>query len=365
MKFTRVAQHLYRLDPHQTYYAVFKRNGQKLRHSLHTTDRKLAISRLRDITTKLDRWRHDQQHLTFGDVAERWQTTVLAARDNKPATIEDRQYHLKALYHVWIGLKTTPVSRITVADVERWKAARAKRVSPQRFNNELGTLKQILAYALREHVTLTNPADSIERVRIVRREPAIPTRQQFATIVAHLRSQNNADAANNIELLAYSGMRRDEAAALRWSDIDTTRNTFAVTGGITGTKNRESRTVPLFPALRALLDRIPRQASTTRVLHYHQCRNSLTAACAILNLPHFTHHHFRHFFASNAIEQGIDFATIAAWLGHKDRGVLVARTYGHLRQDHSQRMAEKLTFSATQVGNFGMQQAFSPISTTT
>ena len=58
------------------------------------------------------------------------------------------------------------------------------------------------------------------------------------------------------------------------------------------------------------------------------------------------HHTFRHFFASNAIEQGIDFKVIAEWLGHADGGVLVARTYGHLRAEHSAAMAKRMTFDA-------------------
>lgn len=52
----------------------------------------------------------------------------------------------------------------------------------------------------------------------------------------------------------------------------------------------------------------------------------------------------RHVFCSNAIEAGVDFKTIAAWLGHKDGGLLVARTYGHLRDEHSTLMAQRMTF---------------------
>ena len=54
----------------------------------------------------------------------------------------------------------------------------------------------------------------------------------------------------------------------------------------------------------------------------------------------------RHFFCSNAIEAGIDFKVIAGWLGHKDGGYLVAKTYGHLRDAHSFEMAKRMTFSA-------------------
>ena len=43
---------------------------------------------------------------------------------------------------------------------------------------------------------------------------------------------------------------------------------------------------------------------------------------------------------------GIDFKVIAGWLGHKDSGILVAKTYGHLRDTHSYEMAKRMVFSA-------------------
>jgi len=38
--------------------------------------------------------------------------------------------------------------------------------------------------------------------------------------------------------------------------------------------------------------------------------------------------------------------TIAGWVGHKDGGLLVAKTYGHLRDTHSFEMAKRMTFAA-------------------
>jgi len=71
----------------------------------------------------------------------------------------------------------------------------------------------------------------------------------------------------------------------------------------------------------------------------------MISACRNAALPHFTHHHLRHFFCSNAIEAGVDFKAIAGWLGHKDGGLLAAKTYGHLRDEHSALMAKKMTFA--------------------
>ena len=50
----------------------------------------------------------------------------------------------------------------------------------------------------------------------------------------------------------------------------------------------------------------------------------------------------RRCFITRAIEKGVDFKTIASWQGHRDGGVLIAKTYSHLRNEHSDNMAKKL-----------------------
>src|ERR1700740_2043444 len=56
----------------------------------------------------------------------------------------------------------------------------------------------------------------------------------------------------------------------------------------------------------------------------------------------FTHHDLRHYFTTDAIQRGVDIPTIAKWLGYKDGGPLLIKTYSHLLQDHSRAMAKKL-----------------------
>jgi len=57
-----------------------------------------------------------------------------------------------------------------------------------------------------------------------------------------------------------------------------------------------------------------------------------------------THHDLRHLFATRCIESGVDIPTVSRWLGHKDGGALAMKTYGHLRNEHSQAMAQKVKF---------------------
>jgi hypothetical protein len=41
----------------------------------------------------------------------------------------------------------------------------------------------------------------------------------------------------------------------------------------------------------------------------------------------------------------VDIPTVSRWLGHKDGGALAMKTYGHLRDQHSTNMAQKVIFS--------------------
>jgi site-specific recombinase XerD len=54
----------------------------------------------------------------------------------------------------------------------------------------------------------------------------------------------------------------------------------------------------------------------------------------------------RHLFATFCIEAGIDIPSVSKWLGHSDGGALAMRVYGHLRREHSQLMASRVTFGA-------------------
>jgi hypothetical protein len=46
---------------------------------------------------------------------------------------------------------------------------------------------------------------------------------------------------------------------------------------------------------------------------------------------------------------GIDFMTIARWVGHKDGGILIGKVYGHLSNEHAQAQAARMNFGPTVV----------------
>jgi hypothetical protein len=52
---------------------------------------------------------------------------------------------------------------------------------------------------------------------------------------------------------------------------------------------------------------------------------------------------------------GIDFMTIARWVGHKDGGILIGKVYGHLSNEHAQLQAARMNFGPVALANAANQ----------
>ncbi len=346
--FQKVAECLYRRRTSGVYYALVKRAGKQYRRSLKTKDRKLAERELADFREKVGGLSHSASagKITFADIAARWLDTLRPTL--KPQSFRRREVSL-AQIKAYMGNLT--LRQLSSRVCEEWASKRGPAISASTYNNERDTIIAVLTYAKREGLILDNPALVLPRRKLPKVQIVIPTKGQFATLVRTIRSLDRRclESANLVELLAYSGMRLAEATSLRWRDVNFAGGRFVVTGGDTGTKNHEVREVPLFPAMRALLERlqVERQpAPDDLVIRIVKATKAIEQACRKAKLPIFTHHSMRHYFVSNAIEAGIDFKVIAGWVGHKDGGLLVAKTYGHLRDSHSFEMAKRMTFSA-------------------
>ncbi len=347
--FHRVGENLYRLKPSGTYYALFKRSGKQIRKSLKTDDRELAKRKLGELRKKVGRLNTDKgiRNITFTELSGRWLDIQRAKLKASSAT--RCEGCVKALTPFFAG---TTFRNIARKHCENWLTKRGQNISASSYKQERRVLIALFEYAINLGIVLDNvaaeamPTRSISSKRVV-----IPTHKQFDLLAQTMRQADarGIHGANLVELLAYSGMRLNEGINLLWQDVDFDRGCFTVTGGETGTKNHEIRTVPLFPAMRGLLERIKgdsTSASESRIIPINDAKTLMRSSSRKAKLPTFNHHDMRHYFCSNAIEAGIDFKVIAGWLGHKDGGILVAKTYGHLRDAHSFEMAKRMVFSA-------------------
>jgi integrase len=173
--------------------------------------------------------------------------------------------------------------------------------------------------------------------------------------IAHL-PKRGAELAAYLRFLQFSGTREREALAIRWADIDWDNSSVTI-GSKGQSKNRCPRHLPMNPKLRALLVELagrripdsdllfpsPRRGDDTAAAG-GSFRAALGKARMKAGLPGFGFHDLRHHFASFAVMGGADFSTLARWLGHKDGGALLAKTYAHVSESHERRLAERLNF---------------------
>ena len=340
---------LYRSIASGVFYGIFRRGQRQVKKSLKTTDKELARRRLEDVRQKVARLNTKEgRNSTFADFADRWLGTIGGRL--KPSSKLRRETAVGQIKPHFIGT----IRNITESRVKDWTAKRTASAAARTFNIERETLIQILDYAIAEGIILENPGRAIRRQKQPKAKIIIPSREQFRAMIAAMRTPVTRDASASADLtegMAYSGMRLGEITELQWCDVNFDLKSFTVTGGALGTKNHEARTVPLFPAFERLLSamrgHLPSEPQPSdKVFQIGNARKAIATACKHAGLPQYTNHTCRHFFCSNAIEAGIDFKVIAGWLGHKDGGVLVAKTYGHLRDEHSAAMAKRMTFDA-------------------
>jgi len=338
------------------YYGRIKVNGKLIRQSLETTVWTTAKLRLADFLKKNQEARGRIEAPLFKEAVERFKRELEADSSLKPQSKQYRLWCLQKIEKTWPELWELRLDEITESACKEWGAKLIKEIACHYYNNTVGTLRQVLQTGIKMHRdngggTLDNPAADLKRTKVKQKELQLPEASQFKKLVENLRKGSGGwgpRIGDLVEFLAYSGLRiQSEALWVEWQDIDWERKEIIVRGHPdTGTKNGEIRRVPLISNMERLLKKMKNgeKAPAGKVLEVNRCNEALERACGELGISRISHHDLRHLFATRCIESGVDIPTVARWLGHKDGGALAMRTYGHLRNEHSQAMAKKVKF---------------------
>ena len=150
--------------------------------------------------------------------------------------------------------------RVLPEQCRKWASRYQTKSSPANFNNTVAVLRSIFAIAVQQGTRYTNPAVGIPRARTKPKQLTLPTQTQFHTLVDEIRRVPFGPgfaSADLVEFLAYSGLRKSEAANVTWGDGDLTKQEIHFRGDAqTGTKNSGARRVPMISDRVALLDRL-------------------------------------------------------------------------------------------------------------
>lgn len=174
----------------------------------------------------------------------------------------------------------------------------------------------------RELVAGPNPAHRVETARGVAKDRVLSGDELRA--LGQALNDNEAKLpmpVAAVRLIAVTGLRRDEACALRWSEIDFIGSCLRLEATKTGRSTR-----PIGKAARELLRSLPQmsdewvfpnRSGTGRA----ELKASIAGLFDAAGLKDARSHDLRRTFGSVAADEGYSDATIAELLGHSRRGV--------------------------------------------
>jgi integrase len=210
----------------------------------------------------------------------------------------------------------------------RWQArgqrSRAKPVQPGTVNRELDLIKSILAKAVEWGKLIDSPARTVRRLRVENRRTRILSVDEERRLVEH----SHGKFRSLVALALLTGARLGELLALRWEHVSETELVFLET------KNGKSRRLPLTPAIRTLLEGLPR-------IHPYVFTNPRTGRPftsigknferaldrAEISTGDVTFHTLRHTALSRMIAAGHSDHTVMAISGHSTTRMLERYTH--------------------------------------
>ena len=341
-KFVKVGENLYRYSTSKIYYAVFRRNGKLRWVSLKTDDRELANRKLNTEITNVGKVDARHDHFTVEQLLEMYEQQI---KRFDVGTQLIRCSVLNAFRRTWRYGLDTPVKDVTPAQLDVWLAGHKERMKRTSINLYILVVRQMFNLATAHRVIAESPAANLKMLKPETPIRQTPTWEQFQEIVKSIRTRpftdHAQDTADLVEFMGLAGVGTAECANLLGEHFHFDTNKITLYRSKTDT----GYTIPIFPQLKSFLERLREKGriqNGQKVFKIENPKKALEVACKRLKLPHFSSRALRRCFITRAIELGIDFKTIAAWQGHRDGGVLIAKTYSHLRSEHSDAMAKKL-----------------------
>lgn len=292
----------------------------------------------------------------FSECVKQYLAFYETVKDAKrPKTIQTERGHLNA----WVAhLGESRVDRITPAMINAFIAKRqGAGLNARTVNLGVTVLRNVLRRAIDDGWLKRLPTENLRPLKWTPRKRQLFSATEINALcqAAKKVSKNAREFADYIMLLAYSGARMAEALRLTWSDVNWKQKQLTI--GADGlSKNHRSRVVDFNAELEKHLTAMnsrrapdtewlfpsPQRGSVDRPSKTY--RETLLLARKAAKVPEFGFHDCRHFFVSYCVMSGIDFMTIARWVGHQDGGILIGKVYGHLSNEHAQRQAQRVNF---------------------
>ncbi|WP_192356314.1 site-specific integrase [Mesorhizobium mediterraneum] len=281
-------------------------------------------------------------------------------RQGEPMKPNTKAYTVARLrHHVVALLGTKRVTDVSPSDVERMvrdiaagKTAKDEKPEDGRRIIVRGgdgaarkvarDLSAMFTFAMRRNLAPLNPCENAAIRKTDNRRTrylSIEEVRRLGQALEQLQEEGvNPKALDITRLWALTGCRRDEIAALKWSEVDFERGCLILEDSKTGESVR-----PLAAPAIVLLSSMTREKSafvfpaTSGKRHFQGTKRIWPKVVKLAKLPGVTPHTLRHTLGSAAVSTGETLAMTGAILGHSNaRSTAI---YAHVQRDPAKKAA--------------------------
>ena len=314
----------------------------------------------------------EDRDTTFEAYASRWLERQVKYA---PGTLASYRRMLERVYPYIGAIKLGELRPMALENLLielRKRTHQGKPIQEATVQKYLTVVSAVLSDAKRNEIISKNPARMIDLPDTERREQFIPTDEQAQYFLNALSEEHILYHAFYV-LAIYTGCRRGELCALRWSDfsfvdhytwnlvVSRSRSVVPGKGVVEGpTKNGRSRSIALSEDITSLVQgfcycqrEIAEQHGRElnpylfvnekgNPIHPDTFTKHLRQIFEENDFPDTFHlHTLRHYFVSTMLHEGVDKQTVAELAGHGDTSFL-ERTYCHPQMALKEQAAEKM-----------------------
>lgn len=229
-----------------------------------------------------------------------------------------------------------------------------KEYQNETIRRKINSLSSFFKFLTEQEYIIKNTMGSIKAPPKEERIPVYLSDIEIEALIKATMKYGGENALRDkcfIKVLAYTGMRRQEALKLDWEDIDFNQNIIKILHG----KGKKQRIVPMPESLMTdmwayLQTRLP---LSNQAVFLSNAGNRLTPSPAQnifnkykkkagLDDKGYTIHKLRHSYASLLVQNDVDLLSVQKLLGHSDLNS--TKVYAHINMNYLKEQVEKLPF---------------------
>lgn len=295
-----------------------------------------------------------EANITFRQLAEEWFELIEQTGSQKQSSIELMKTFRQRVYD---AIGKTEIRKITYRQIQNFILSLSKEgankrtghaLSSKSQNNYLYFISDVMNYAIKCGIIASNPCRNITIKKEEPIEKDIYSLEELQVLLRLIEDEAPTNFKLYFLLMAYLGLRRGEVMGLEFGDFDFENRTVSisrtsnyrnkVTGIYTSTpKTKYSRRTLHFPAyLVDIIEELRSELEEQKTAcgdQWHESDRLFVTWCGKPLHPNIPYkwlntfcdshgiafkglHSFRHAFATQAITNGADIATVSSLLGH-------------------------------------------------